>query len=343
LEGIGIAFQEKGQLDKAIALHREAIRLSKNNYNAHNNVGIALEEKGRLDEAIASYREAIRLDKDAPSAHNNIGVAFARKGRLDQAIAAFREAVRLRNHDATLHSNLGNALLESGQLDDAIAAYRDSARLGNHDPILDGNLGEALLARGRLDEAIASFREAVRGNNGNAEARINLGNALHASGQIDEAVACYREAIRRYQQPTRLDRDSDADAHRVMAWFLATCPEPKFRDVPRAVELAKKAVALAPSEHRTWSTLGAARYRAGNWKAAVEALEKSRDLRQGGDSFDWFFRAMAHWQMGQKGHARGWYDQAVQWMDKTQPQNAELRRFRAEAEELLGIKATRAK
>jgi len=124
-----------------------------------------------------------------------------------------------------------------------------------------------------------------------------------------------------------------------MAWFLATCPESKFRDVPRAVELAKKAAKLAPSKYRMRSTLGVCLCRAGDHKAAIEALEKLGELRPGGDSLVWFFLAMAHWQMGHKAEARKWYDQAVQWTDKAQPQNAELRRFRAEAAELLGINA----
>ena len=50
-------------------------------------------------------------------------------------------------------------------------------------------------------------------------------------------------------------------------------------------------------------------------------------LRKGGDAYDWFFLAMAHWQLGEKGKAREWYNRAVQWMDKSQPSNEELRRF----------------
>jgi hypothetical protein len=48
---------------------------------------------------------------------------------------------------------------------------------------------------------------------------------------------------------------------------------------------------------------------------------------------------MACWRLGKKEEARKWYDQAVRWMDKNLPNNAELRLFRAEAEELLGVKA----
>jgi hypothetical protein len=70
----------------------------------------------------------------------------------------------------------------------------------------------------------------------------------------------------------------------------------------------------------------------------VAALEKSLEFGKGGNSCDWFFLAMSHWQLGKKDEARKWYDQAVPWMDKNQPKNEELRRFRREAAELLGLK-----
>jgi uncharacterized protein HemY len=99
--------------------------------------------------------------------------------------------------------------------------------------------------------------------------------------------------------------------------------------------LAWKAVALRPKDGALWNVLGAAHYRAGNWKEAVGALEKSMELRKGGDSFDWFFLAMAHWQLREKDKARAWFSRAEKWMDQHQPKNEELRRFRAEARELL--------
>jgi hypothetical protein len=58
-------------------------------------------------------------------------------------------------------------------------------------------------------------------------------------------------------------------------------------------------------------------------------------LRQGGDSFDWFFLAMAYRRQGDRAQARAWFDRAVRWMDEHEPQHHELRRFRAEAEAMV--------
>jgi tetratricopeptide (TPR) repeat protein len=87
-----------------------------------------------------------------------------------------------------------------------------------------------------------------------------------------------------------------------------------------------------------WHTLGTAHYRADDLKAAIAALDKSSQLRKGGDSFEWFFLAMAHWRLGDQEHARKLYEQAVRWMDANKPKDEELKRFRAETEELMGLR-----
>jgi tetratricopeptide (TPR) repeat protein len=242
----------------------------------------------------------------------------------------YREAIRLRPDYGCAYENLGIALTSKGKLDQAVTALKEAVRLGpaNHARHHD-NLGVALALKGGLDEAITSFKEAIRLQPDLADAHSNLGEALRYQGKLDEAIACYHEAI-------RLQPDL-ADAHDGLAWLLATCHDAKIRDIPRAVALARRAVGQEPQQRTYWSTLGAAHYRAGDWKAAVAALERARELGNGGDA-SWFFLAMARWQLGDKEQARRWYGEAVAWMDKEKPpQDEELKRFRAEAAGLLGI------
>ena len=131
----------------------------------------------------------------------------------------------------------------------------------------------------------------------------------------------------------------------ILAWILATWPDAKLRHPERAVELAKKAIDLAPGFWIAWKTLGAAHYRAGDWKAAVAALDKSLELRKGGDAAVQLFLAMAHGKLGNPHEARKAYKQAVQWLEENKEalendkgQAEELLRFRAEAEEVLQLK-----
>src|SRR5207253_2262498 len=105
---------------------------------------------------------------------------------------------------------------------------------------------------------------------------------------------------------------------------------------------AERAVKLAPRDANSWNTLGAARYRAGRWEAAREALGKSMTLRPGGGPHDWLFLAMTAWQLGEREEASRRYEQAAEWIGRHQPQDAELRRLRAEAGALLGVPVDRA-
>ena len=109
-----------------------------------------------------------------------------------------------------------------------------------------------------------------------------------------------------------------------------------MRNLPWAIELARKAVELNPRGAHIWNTLGVAYYRAGKQQEAIDALEKSLEL-QGANNYDFLLLAMAHWQQGNKDEARRWYDQAVARMAKNPQHDDQLHRFRAEAEHLLGI------
>jgi uncharacterized protein HemY len=130
----------------------------------------------------------------------------------------------------------------------------------------------------------------------------------------------------------------DVEFRNELAWQLSTCPDLELRDPARALKLARENVKTAPLKGDYWNTLGATQCRAENWTAALEAFGHSMQLKNGGDSSDWFFMAMAHWRRGEKEEAHKRFNQAVIWMDKYGPLDNELRRFRSEAADLLQVK-----
>ncbi len=157
--------------------------------------------------------------------------------------------------------------------------------------------------------------------------------------------ADWAKAIADRAEEIRLDPAS-VTAHNSLAWLLATSPDPQMRDPARAVGLARRAVELENKDGLLRNTLGVAHYRLGDWRGALASLRQSLELRQGGDSFTWFFLAMTHWQLGEKREASDWYGRAVRWMEQNAPALAkdpsygeQLGRFRAEAADLLGAYA----
>jgi Flp pilus assembly protein TadD len=92
-----------------------------------------------------------------------------------------------------------------------------------------------------------------------------------------------------------------------------------------------------PRNGTYWQGLGYAEYRAGNWKAAVTAFEKLKELGSPGDSLEWFPLAMAHWRLGDKNEARKWYDRAVRWKENNPYPDGFLYDLQVEAAEVMGI------
>jgi serine/threonine protein kinase/tetratricopeptide (TPR) repeat protein len=206
-------------------------------------------------------------------------------------------------------------------------------------------LARRLKASRRTSEAIDTLREAlVNAQKLEAESSpsafvqgiagtttVDLVRVLTDAGQVSEADELKRRLIERSTAPESLNR---------IAWYLVSGQTVKESDSALAVALARKAVGLAPQLAKVHNTLGVACYRAGDWKGAIAALTRAEELAPGRSlGHNAFFLAMAHWQLGDKGVAREFYDRGVAWMNDKSPYNAELLRFRAEAEALFGIKA----
>ena len=133
------------------------------------------------------------------------------------------------------------------------------------------NRGNARRAKQEYDKAIADYNEAIRLDPTYALTYENRGIAWHAKQEYDKAVADYNEVI-------RLD-PKHADAYNSLAWLWATCPNEKFRDGKRAVEVGIHACELSEwKEAYNLGTLAAAYAEVGDFAKAVEWQEKANKL-----------------------------------------------------------------
>ena len=194
--GLGIALDQKGQMDGAIRQFEEAIRLKPRYSSAHCNLGIALNKNGQVDEAIREFREAIRLKPNQVGAHYGLGIVLDGKGQMDEAIRQLEEAIRLKPDYAEAHNELGIALGRKGQMDEAIRQFQEAVRLKLDYAEAQFNLGLALGLRGETAEAIRHFEAALKARPGYPEAHNYLGSALYKQGRTGEAIREFQEALR---------------------------------------------------------------------------------------------------------------------------------------------------
>jgi tetratricopeptide (TPR) repeat protein len=327
----GTAHLALHQYDRAVAAFSKGIKLEPEISDYWSGRGSAYLELRQYDKALDDFSKVIELEPKSVSALQERGWCyFHHLKQYDKALADFNRAIKLEPKNASVWVARAKAY---SLLDQHREALDDLTRAID----LDTKNVSAWRERAGVYRKLRQYDKARDDFSKVIEIAPKDPNAWFNRAGVNNQLGRYAETLADYQKLLELDKDS-AIAHNNLAWLLATCPDVKYRDPARAVALAKKAVELARKEGASWNTLGVAHYRAGDWKAAVEALTKSMELRKGGDSFDWFFLAMAHWHLGEKDKARKWFDQAAQWMDKNAPHDEELRRFRTEAAELLGIK-----
>jgi len=169
----------------------------------------------------------------------------------------------------------------------------------------------------------------------------SLGRSLKNQGRLGEAKTAWLHTLDLLTEQTAVHpvvsahRQQWCDCANDLAWFLVTAPDPAVRDPARALSLAVKAMEVHPECSTYWNTLGAVQYRAGDFKAAITALDRSTVLSHGGSAFDHFFLAMAHIRLENQAQAQHWFTQAMLWMERHDAGHAELLRLRDEARSIL--------
>jgi tetratricopeptide (TPR) repeat protein/serine/threonine protein kinase len=294
--------------------------------------GHAQRKLGQSGKALADYTKAIELRPDLAWAWNGRGNAHLDLHEHDKALADYSRAVELEPNLAMAWYNRGNLHLKRGQHEEAIADYSRAVKLKRNYPEAWNNRGNAYKSLGQYGKAIADYSRAVKLKPDLAVAWNNRGDAYRTLRQWARAIDDYAKA----------SELAPADAWKLdeLARLLATCPEVDRQSAQRGAAAIHKAVERSPDSVAAWTGLGWAHYRAGDWKASIEALEKSCALQKtpkGGGPAQWFFLAMAHWQLGDKDQAQTWYEKATTWIEKTGPRDQDFGGSQAEAAELMGI------
>jgi tetratricopeptide (TPR) repeat protein len=305
---------------------------------------------------------------DLPRSMNGLANSYYALGRHAEALNLYEEILVLRkaelgpDHSDTLGSmnNLANSYSALGRHTDALKLYEETlalqkAKLGpNHSDTLRSmnGLGNSYAAISRHAEALKlreetlALRKAELGPD-HPSTLVSMHNLASSYGGLSrhaDALKLYEETLALQKAKLGPNHPDTLGSMNSLAWMLSTAPDAKFRDPPRAVDLAAKAAESSPTNPIFRGTLGMARYRSGDWKGAIADLEKAIGLRNHdhpNNVNNGFFLAMAHWQLGEKDKAREWFDKAAQRMDRGSQNNTALKRFRAEAAELLGVEQTK--
>ncbi len=152
----------------------------------------------------------------------------------------------------------------------------------------NNNAEGALYFDYKIDNDIASFDDKAYV----VSALSDRAYKYYGKGQYDKAISDYSKIIEIYS--TNVSDSFYVNAHKYLSWILSTCPDEKYRDGKRAIDLVKKTLAIRECENigpkdarglscgELFSVQAAAYAETGKFEDAVNSMEKSLFMLNGG-------------------------------------------------------------
>jgi len=234
------------------------------------NKGFSAQGKGDYDEAIKFYTLAIESG-DISSyylflSYFGRGISRASKGDYDKSLADWNVAIELNPRETNAFFNRGFCWIHKGQYDRAIVDFNRAIELYPTHAMAFFYRGLVWGEKEDYDRALVDSTKAIELNPNFAPAYVLLAMVLFKKGEYNKVMLNSTKAIEL--------NPNLAIAYSVLAWLFSACPDSKYRDGMKAVELAKKAVELTEASF-TLRSLAAAYAEVGRFQDAIKTQESA--------------------------------------------------------------------
>ena len=268
------AHYRKGNNDQAITKLDELIRQEPKSVDAYITRGSAYQQKGETHKALADFDQAIRLDPKSARAYCDRGILEdVLLQQPSKALADYNEAIRLAPNFQRAYFNRGVHFLEQHDYERALSDFTQAIQLTPNEPSTRAYRAYAYAKLGQRTYALADATVAAKLKPAEmplvrVEDLLLRAGAYRILGQQELAIRDHREAVRVMPKHSK--------ANSTLAWFLATCPEDRFRNGPEAVSAGKRACELAKWRRSdAIDTLATAYAEAGDFDQAVKYEKQS--------------------------------------------------------------------
>ena len=155
--------------------------------------------------------------------------------------------------------------------------YTEAIKIHENSKLNTGDLpevyyyrAEAWYGKGNLDNAISDYTRAIQKKPDYDKATFHLADRLYEKKDYASSIIYYEKAIEL--------NPKNPEVYNNYSWLLSTCPDGKFRNGDKAVNLALKANELKGGEVIFLDTLAAAYAEKGNFEKAVQIEKKAISL-----------------------------------------------------------------
>jgi protein O-GlcNAc transferase len=189
------ASHQKGDMEMAVKLYRESLKIIKDQPDALHLMGIALSSQGKQEQAIESITKALAISPQNPNFLVNLAEVYLKAQKFQEAFEAAQKAIDIQPGFAEAYHKQANAFRCFGNMDAAIKLYNKTVELNPKHFLAHFNLGNTMLELGNFSSAIRYYQESVAINPNYPFAHNNLGIALQEWDRLDEALMHYGKAL----------------------------------------------------------------------------------------------------------------------------------------------------
>ncbi|NDQ56046.1 MAG: tetratricopeptide repeat protein [Acidipila sp.] len=264
---LGVAFAQVGNLARAEAAWREAIRLRPSMSEGHQALAAVAIRKGDIGllkssaealvniepTATAGYllralaksnsadmagadsdlRHALALAPNDPAVYTQLGVLRMRQQKNAEAQKFFEQALEKDPGFTEAMQYLVSSDLQQKQPAKAIARLNAQIAKSPNNSYYQAMLAQAYIDAGDAEKAETALNKAVALDNNNVDALLTLAQVQVQRGSLEQAVANFEKSI----------KDNPQDAR---AFLLLGVLEESRHNIPRARELYQKALQVQP-------------------------------------------------------------------------------------------------
>lgn len=221
LYNIGVIYNVQGEPQEAIASFNKALSINPGNALIYAGLGSAYQESLQLDKAILNYQKAVQLGDKRDSIFVNeinyrialikasellqknpndtnafllLGRAALNNEQYKQAKLAFLKVLNTNQKIASAHEGLGQTFLHLGKPLYAEDEFNKALQLNSR--LVEAYIGLGIINQRRFDynKAISYYRKAASLNNRAYDAYIHLGNAYLEMGNVKQAINEFSKA-----------------------------------------------------------------------------------------------------------------------------------------------------
>ncbi len=193
-------YKKEDNLDKPIALLREAIALAPKFALGYEALGVLLSKQKKLDEAIALMKRLVDIDPNEIMAHSNLSVYYMEQGRIEEAEAEKGEATALQFEQIIEQKQKEKAREAQSKEKEAererqVGMFRQVLEIDPVDQVANFGLGTIFFEQGKFEEALKPLETVVENYKDYSAAYLALGKTLEKLEHKEKAAETYRNGI----------------------------------------------------------------------------------------------------------------------------------------------------